>query len=102
MTLWTDTRSSPAASGPSRSKPSDVGIVTLSSFLQFWGVVFLVTTFFVWFFKPEVENGVNDKGIGIVETYKQVKKRIGDGKTPVRPKRLSFLPMIPNLRFSSC
>lgn len=47
-------------------------MVTLSTFLQFWGVVFLVTTVFVCFFKPEVEHGVNDNILGLVDTYKQV------------------------------
>lgn len=56
-----------------RSEPSDVGMVTLSTFLQFWGVVFLATTVFVCFFKPEVENGVNDKVLGLADTYSQVK-----------------------------
>ena len=49
-------------------------MVTLSSFLQFWGVVFLATTGFVCFFKPEVENGVDDKTLGLVDTYKQVQR----------------------------
>ncbi|CAM9562794.1 unnamed protein product [Hapterophycus canaliculatus] len=57
-----------------RSQPSDVGMVTLSTFLQFWGFVFLATTGFVCFFKPEVENGVNDKILGLVDTYKQLYK----------------------------
>ncbi|CAM9338726.1 unnamed protein product, partial [Pylaiella littoralis] len=57
-----------------RSEPSDVGMVTLSTFLQFWGVVFLATTGFVCFFKPEVESGVNDKILGLVDTYKQLYK----------------------------
>lgn len=55
-----------------RSEPSDVGMITLSTFLQFWGFVFLATTGFVCFFKAEVENGVNDKILGLVDTYKQV------------------------------
>lgn len=51
-------------------------MVTLSTFLQFWGVVFLATTMFVCFFKPEVENGVNDKVLGPLDTYKQVKRAV--------------------------
>lgn len=50
-------------------------MITLSTFLQFWGVVFLATTVFVCFFKPEVENGVDDNVMGLVDTYKQVKMR---------------------------
>lgn len=57
----------------SRTEPSDVGMVTLSAFLQFWGVVFLATTVFVCFFKPEVEDAVDEKVLGLVDTYKQVK-----------------------------
>eukprot|EP00752_Nemacystus_decipiens_P013489 g11948.t1 len=57
-----------------RSEPSDVGMLSLSTFLQFWGLVFLVTTGFVCFFKPEVENGVNDKIMGLLDTYKQLYK----------------------------
>lgn len=55
-----------------RYEPSDVGIVTLSTFLQFWGVVFLATTVWLCLFKPEIENGVNDEILGLVDTYKQV------------------------------
>lgn len=47
-------------------------MVTLSTFLQFWGVIFLATTVFVCFFKPEVENGVGENVLGLVDTYKQV------------------------------
>lgn len=36
-----------------RSEPLDEGIVTLSGFLYFWGIVFLVTTTIVAFFKHE-------------------------------------------------
>lgn len=50
-------------------------MITLSTFLQFWGVVFLATTAFVCFFKPEVENGIDDNVMGLVDTYKQVKMR---------------------------
>ncbi|CAN0010949.1 unnamed protein product, partial [Sphacelaria rigidula] len=57
-----------------RTEPSDVGMVTLSAFLQFWGVVFLATTVFVCFFKPEVEDAVDEKVLGLVDTYKQLIK----------------------------
>eukprot|EP00117_Sycon_ciliatum_P015805 scpid60772/ scgid15509/ Acetyl-coenzyme A transporter 1; Solute carrier family 33 member 1 len=36
-----------------RFEPSPTGIVTLDSFLLFWGFVFLVTTSLVWAFKAE-------------------------------------------------
>lgn len=57
----------------SRSEPSDVGMLSLAAFLQFWGVVFLATTVFVCFFKAEVGDGVNYKVAGLVDTYRQVK-----------------------------
>jgi PAT family acetyl-CoA transporter-like MFS transporter 1 len=36
------------------NEPQDVGLVTLSGFLQFWGVVFLGTTILIAIFKKEV------------------------------------------------
>ena len=36
-----------------RFEPAKTGIVTLDTFLFFWGLVFLVTTSLVWVFKPE-------------------------------------------------
>lgn len=56
----------------SRSEPSDVGMISLAAFLQFWGVVFLATTVFVCFFKAEVRDGVTDKVVGLRDTYRQV------------------------------
>ena len=52
-----------------RSKPLEVGAVTLAQFLWFWGLVFLVTTTLVLIFKKEssVEHGDDD--LGIFETY---------------------------------
>ncbi|CAM9547476.1 unnamed protein product [Discosporangium mesarthrocarpum] len=57
-----------------RSEPSDVGLVTLSSFLCFWGVVFLVTTAFVCFFKAEVPLDSETDLLGLTDTYKQLIK----------------------------
>lgn len=57
----------------SRSEPSDVGMLSLAAFLQFWGVVFLATTVVVCFFKAEVGDGVNYKVVGLLDTYRQVK-----------------------------
>lgn len=59
-------------------------MITLSSFLQFWGVMFLATTGFVCFFKPEVENGVNDKVMGLIDTFKQVRARSVQQSTLLR------------------
>jgi PAT family acetyl-CoA transporter-like MFS transporter 1 len=56
-----------------RSVPRDEGLVTLSGFLHFWGIVFLVTTTLVAFFKkesPETENHqVDHPKYNIQESY---------------------------------
>lgn len=57
----------------SRSEPSDVGMLSLAAFLQFWGLVFLATTVFVCFFKAEAGDGLNYKVVGLFDTYRQVK-----------------------------
>ena len=54
-----------------RSTPLDRGIFQLEDFLYFWGLVFLVTTTMVWFFKREVESH-EEKGISVISTYKQL------------------------------
>jgi len=47
-----------------RSVPQDVGLVTLSGFLFFWGIVFLITTTLVMLFKREEnEEDVEDHGV---------------------------------------
>uniref|UniRef100_UPI00358EEB68 acetyl-coenzyme A transporter 1 isoform X2 n=1 Tax=Myxine glutinosa TaxID=7769 RepID=UPI00358EEB68 len=57
-----------------RTEPSDVGIVTLSDFLHFWGVVFMVTTTLVAIFKSEARTF--EKGQvavhGVLATYQQL------------------------------
>ncbi|KAG5175568.1 acetyl-coenzyme A transporter 1-domain-containing protein [Tribonema minus] len=45
---------------------SDVGIVTLPSFLVFWAIVFLATTLYVWFCRKERHDESE------VETYRQL------------------------------
>ncbi|CAK6965187.1 acetyl-coenzyme A transporter 1 [Scomber scombrus] len=57
-----------------RIEPKDTGIVTLSDFLFFWGVVFLVSTTLVAIFKRENENNrgrrrVQEATKGVTETY---------------------------------
>ncbi|XP_013186931.1 acetyl-coenzyme A transporter 1 [Amyelois transitella] len=61
-----------------RNEPIDSGLVTLSSFLLFWGWIFIITTTFVAFLKHEA-NDVADtkesqvKGMGdILNAYKQL------------------------------
>lgn len=58
-----------------RIEPKDTGIVTLSDFLFFWGVVFLVSTTLVAIIKRENEHSKGKKRVheetqGVMETYK--------------------------------
>uniref|UniRef100_H3CCF2 Acetyl-coenzyme A transporter 1 n=1 Tax=Tetraodon nigroviridis TaxID=99883 RepID=H3CCF2_TETNG len=58
-----------------RAEPRDVGIVTLSDFLFFWGMVFLVSTTLVAILKRENAEGGGGRGVqeetqGVTETYK--------------------------------
>jgi len=46
--------------------------VTLSGFMKFWGIVFLVTTLVIWFFKSESPIVAGDEPEGLLTTYKQV------------------------------
>ncbi|KAJ2949050.1 hypothetical protein O0L34_g5991 [Tuta absoluta] len=61
-----------------RSVPEETGLVTLSSFLLFWGWIFIITTTFVAIFKHERNESANrrddlPKGmIDIVNAYKQL------------------------------
>ncbi|XP_054715943.1 acetyl-coenzyme A transporter 1-like isoform X2 [Uloborus diversus] len=51
-----------------RIVPQEEGLVTLSSFLKFWGVIFFITTTLVLLFKTEKEERISDE-IGIRDTY---------------------------------
>ncbi|XP_023936092.2 acetyl-coenzyme A transporter 1 [Bicyclus anynana] len=61
-----------------RTVPEDTGLVTLSSFLLFWGWVFIVTTTVIAIFKHEANDTINTnesqvKGMSdIVNAYKQL------------------------------
>merc|ERR1719365_249504 len=49
------------------------GLVTLPSFLQFWAIVFLITTTFVAIFKSEAGAGevdTEEPDLGVLQTYK--------------------------------
>lgn len=51
-----------------RSIHQDTGLITLSGFLFFWGIIFLITTTLVWIFKKE--NDCDDlEDHGILGTY---------------------------------
>nr|CAG4645470.1 EOG090X04K8 [Lynceus sp. MCZ IZ 141354] len=53
-----------------RSTPSDVGILTLSGFLHFYGIVFLFATTFVWIFKHEKGDEEKHEELDVFSTYK--------------------------------
>ncbi|XP_075956159.1 acetyl-coenzyme A transporter 1 isoform X2 [Anarhichas minor] len=58
-----------------RVEPKDTGIVTLSEFLFFWGIVFLISTTLVAIMKKENNHGkgkqrVHQETQGVMETYK--------------------------------
>ncbi|XP_041796203.1 acetyl-coenzyme A transporter 1 [Chelmon rostratus] len=56
-----------------RTEPKDTGIVTLSDFLFFWGMVFLVSTTLVAIMKREHGKGkrkVHEETQGVMDTYK--------------------------------
>ncbi|KAJ0176660.1 hypothetical protein K1T71_007839 [Dendrolimus kikuchii] len=61
-----------------RSIPEETGLVTLSSFLLFWGWIFIITTTLVALFKHEANDTINTreskvKGVSdIVDAYKQL------------------------------
>ncbi|XP_057695414.1 acetyl-coenzyme A transporter 1 [Corythoichthys intestinalis] len=58
-----------------RTEPKETGIITLSDFLFFWGVVFLITTTLVAILKSEKADGKGkgkdpEKTQGVLQTYK--------------------------------
>lgn len=63
-----------------RSEPLPHGIVTLKSFLFFWGIVFLITTTLVFIFKTETPHvpgeDEEDESDGVVLAYRQLFKII--------------------------
>jgi MFS transporter, PAT family, solute carrier family 33 (acetyl-CoA transportor), member 1 len=62
------------------TEPQDVGLVTLSGFLQFWGIVFFVTTILIAIFKKESsevdEELENHPDYGIKKAYPMLWKII--------------------------
>lgn len=61
-----------------RTVPEETGLVTLSSFLMFWGWIFIITTTFIAVFKHEANDSIETKenrvkGMSdIVNAYKQL------------------------------
>ena len=55
-----------------RSEPQDTGIVTLPTFLFFWGIVFIVMTTGVWWFKREGREVHGESEKNIFTGYKQL------------------------------
>eukprot|EP00118_Oscarella_pearsei_P021527 m.242197 g.242197 ORF g.242197 m.242197 type:complete len:518 (+) comp40215_c1_seq12:83-1636(+) len=54
-----------------RSEPREYGVVTLSGFLCFWGIVFIVTTTLLWMFKREKPVPREEESISAIAVYKQ-------------------------------
>jgi MFS transporter, PAT family, solute carrier family 33 (acetyl-CoA transportor), member 1 len=50
----------------------ETALVTLHSFIEFFGWVFLVVTVLVWMFKNEKELPASEEPEGVVQTYQQV------------------------------
>ncbi|XP_055952925.1 acetyl-coenzyme A transporter 1-like isoform X2 [Argiope bruennichi] len=59
-----------------RFTPQPEGIVTLSSFLRLWGIIFFISTTLVLIFKTDKEKGVSDI-LGIKDTYCQLYRILG-------------------------
>ncbi|KAI9298685.1 hypothetical protein K502DRAFT_322658 [Neoconidiobolus thromboides FSU 785] len=53
-----------------RTVPSDVGVLSISSYLSFWAVVYVIVTF-ILFFKHE-ENEKESDEMNVTETYKKM------------------------------
>nr|CAG4644720.1 EOG090X04K8 [Leptodora kindtii] len=57
-----------------RTVPDTKGILTLSGFLYFWAIVFLITTTLVWFLKKEEDSCAGpdpeEPNLNVVDTYK--------------------------------
>ncbi len=54
------------------SEPQLEGIISLSSFSCFWGIVFLISTFGVWLCKHEKHDISEDDIVGTWDVYKQL------------------------------
>mmetsp|Transcript_36 Transcript_36/g.45 ORF Transcript_36/g.45 Transcript_36/m.45 type:complete len:482 (+) Transcript_36:174-1619(+) len=52
--------------------PSDRGIISLSTFLVFWAIVFLVLTMYIWFFRIEEHDESETEIHGIFQTYRHL------------------------------
>ncbi|XP_071946163.1 acetyl-coenzyme A transporter 1-like [Antedon mediterranea] len=58
-----------------RSEPADEGLFTLTDFLFFWGLVFIICTTLVFILKHERSDQKEEESIeGVVGTYKQLYK----------------------------
>jgi heme/copper-type cytochrome/quinol oxidase subunit 2 len=47
-------------------------MITLGAFMQFWGVVFFVTTIFVWAFKREAPESGDHEEMSVADAYSQM------------------------------
>uniref|UniRef100_A0A1B6CC51 Major facilitator superfamily (MFS) profile domain-containing protein n=1 Tax=Clastoptera arizonana TaxID=38151 RepID=A0A1B6CC51_9HEMI len=57
-----------------RSNPGNCGVVTLDSFLFFWGIIFLVVTTLIGIFKKEQKPryGLIEPKVDVTDTYKEL------------------------------
>jgi PAT family acetyl-CoA transporter-like MFS transporter 1 len=71
------------------SEPRDEGLITLGSFMKFWGIIFLITTFWVLFFKHEES-----------EADEKLREHPDYGVKKSYPTLLKILKLKPMIRFT--
>uniref|UniRef100_A0A1B6JSA9 Major facilitator superfamily associated domain-containing protein n=1 Tax=Homalodisca liturata TaxID=320908 RepID=A0A1B6JSA9_9HEMI len=82
-----------------RSEPLPYGVVSLSSFLHYFGWVFLATTTLVWILKKERAPPPDEEPVlGILETYKQLVRIM---RLPAVQKFAIFM-LTMSISFSAC
>lgn len=57
-----------------RSVPLPYGLVTLSGFIYFWGIVFIISTTLIMLFKSDTEHSTSDNELDLKGTYKMLYK----------------------------
>lgn len=55
-----------------RTVPQSEGLFTLSGFLYFWGIVFIVTTTLIALFKADREHSAEERELQVLQTYKSL------------------------------
>ncbi len=54
------------------SEPQLEGIISLGSFSFFWGVIFIISTVYIWLYKKEKHDVSEDDVLGLRDAYKQL------------------------------